>query len=141
MRRLRADIAGGIFDPEALRAEDTLFLANLIRREELPWFVDKAVVQHAIPLNVVQCWLKEMRSAYLEAGTYDVIAAMGVKVRVTQRERMAMLRSMWRTSAQRSIGRMAWLVLLVRQVLRLVVLKLAQASGLRVHSRVAAKSS
>ena len=140
MRRIRAEIAGGVFDPDALRAEDTLFLANLIRRDELPWFVENAVVQHAIPLNVLQCWLKDIRSAYLEAGTYDAIAAMGVRVRVTHRERAAMLRSMWRTSAQRSIGRMAWLVLLVRQVLRVVVLKLAQSTGSRIHARVAEKA-
>jgi glycosyltransferase involved in cell wall biosynthesis len=141
MRRIRAEIAGGVFDPEALRAEDTLFLANLMQRDELPWFADRAVVQHAIPLNMLQCLLKDVRTAYLEAGTYDAIAAMGVKVRVTHRERLTMLRAMWKTSAQESIGRVAWFVLLVRQVLRLVILKLAQASGLRVHSRVAAKSS
>lgn len=141
MRRIRAEIAGGVFNPEALRAEDTLFLANLMQRDELPWFAEKAVVQHAIPLNMLQCLLKDVRTAYLEAGTYDAIAAMGVKISVTYRERLTMLGSMWKTSGQKSIGRMAWFVLLVRQVLRLVILKLAQAAGVRVHSRVAAKSS
>ncbi|HME13759.1 MAG TPA: glycosyltransferase family A protein [Candidatus Acidoferrum sp.] len=141
MRRTKGPSAEGLFDPAALRGEDTLFLAHLMQSGELPWFAEKAVVQHAIPLNLLQCCLKDIRTAYLEAGTYDAIAAMGVRVRVTHRERVDMLRSTWRTAAQGSIGRTAWLVLLVRQVLRLVVLKLAQVSGLRVHSRVAAKSS
>jgi glycosyltransferase involved in cell wall biosynthesis len=140
MRR-RPEHAGGVFDPDALRGEDTLFLANLIRREELPWFAEAAVVQHAIPLNVLRYWWKEVRSAHLEARTYDAIAAIGVRVRVTRRERREMLRAMWRTSAQQSIGRSAWLVLLVRQILRLVILKVGQLSGSRMPAGVAEKSS
>lgn len=141
MRRTKGPTADGLFDPAALRGEDTLFLAHLMRNGELPWFAETAVVQHAIPLNLVQCCLKDIRTAYLEAGTYNAIAAMGVKVRVTHGERVNMLRTMWRTSAEASIGRMAWWVLLIRQVLRLVVLKVAQVSGLRFPRRVAAKSS
>ena len=139
MRRATAESLGGVFDPAALRAEDTLFLAHLMQSGELPWFVANAVVQHAIPLRLLQCFLKDIRSAYLEAGTYDVIAAMGVKFRMTQRERVSMLRSMWKASAQRSIGRPACFVLLTRQTLRVVILMLANISGVRFHPRMAAK--
>jgi glycosyltransferase involved in cell wall biosynthesis len=141
MRRAMAEVAGGVFDPAALRAEDTLFMANLMRSGELPWFLESAVVQHAIPLSLWQCLVKDVRSAYLEAKTYDVIAAMGVKFRVTNRERFGMIRSMWVTAEQRSIGRAAWFVLLVRQAVRLVILGAADASGMRLHPGVAEKSS
>src|SRR5271156_4188698 len=51
MRRSVAQSASGIFDPAALRAEDTLLLATLMQSGEMPWFVENAVVQHAIPLS------------------------------------------------------------------------------------------
>jgi len=139
--RARAEMAGEVFDPVALRGEDTLLLANLMQDGELPWFVDHAVVQHAIPLNLWQCFLKDIRSAYLDARTYDLIAAKGVKFRFTHRERLSMLRSMWETSAQRPIGRPAWFVLAARQALRLVMRLLTGVSGMRFHPRVEAKSS
>src|SRR5947209_1413739 len=39
IRRSRVDIKRGIFDPVALRAEDTLLLSNLMQAGELPLFV------------------------------------------------------------------------------------------------------
>jgi glycosyltransferase involved in cell wall biosynthesis len=140
MRRAAAEVVRGVFDPEALRAEDTLFLVNLVQGGEFPFFVENAVVQHAIPLNVAQCLVKDVRSAFLEARTYDVIAARGVKFRVTHAERLRMLRSMWKNSAEPSIGRMAWFVLAARQVVRWVILVAVDASGKRFKPRVAAKS-
>jgi len=98
IRREQTGMAGGVFDPAAQRAEDTLFLANLMQGGELPFFVENAIVQHAIPLNLLQCLLKDIRSAFLEARTYDVIAAKGVKFRVSHRERLSLLRLMWATS-------------------------------------------
>lgn len=120
IRRTAVDIARGVFDPVALRAEDTYLMATLIQRGELPLFVPDATVQHSIPLTLMQSLRKDLRSIYLEAKTYDLIASKGVKFRLGHRERLAMLQSMWKASAERSIGRGAWFVVTFRQGLRLV---------------------
>jgi len=88
-----------------------------MQRGELPLFVDTAIVQHAVPLSLLQYLRKSIRSAYQEAGTYRIIATMGVKIRVTNRERFGMLGKMWKISQQAEIGRTAWFVLVVRQAL------------------------
>jgi glycosyltransferase involved in cell wall biosynthesis len=139
IRREKADVDGGLFDPQALRAEDTLFLANLMQVGKLPWFASEAMVNHSIPLSLAMCLLKDIRSAYLEGHTYDLIASKGVKIRVTHRERMSMLRFMWKLSAERSIGKAAFFVLAARQTLRFVILLITDFSGLRFGSRAAAK--
>jgi glycosyltransferase involved in cell wall biosynthesis len=120
-RRTHLDIEAGVFDTVALRAEDTLLLADLIERGELPLFVPSAIVQHETPFSLMECLRKDIRSAYLELGTYDIIASKGVKFRVTHPERLRMLQSMWKTAGQPSIGRSAWFVLAARQVLRLAL--------------------
>jgi len=116
------DIEGGLFDPVAVRAEDTLLLANLIKGGELPLFVPDAIVQHAIPLPLLACFRKDLRSAHLDARTYNIIDANGVRFRVSQLQRLRMLLSMWETSGQKSIGRSAWFVLAARQAPRLIIL-------------------
>jgi glycosyltransferase involved in cell wall biosynthesis len=118
MRRARADIEAGVFDPVALRAEDTLLLANLMQGGELPLFVPDAIVEHAIPLSLIECFRKDIRSVYLEGNAYDIIASRGVRIRVTHRERLRLLSAMWKTAGQQSIGRSAWFVLVVRQALQ-----------------------
>jgi glycosyltransferase involved in cell wall biosynthesis len=118
MRRTRADIAVGVFNPAALRAEDTLLLAKMMRDGGLPLFVDKASVQHAPPLSLLACLRKDIWTASLEGRTYEMIAAMGVRVRVSNTERLTMLRSMWKSSGRPTIGRSAWFVLVIRQALR-----------------------
>lgn len=118
IRRTRADIKAGVFDPVALRAEDTLLLANLMQGGELPLFVPDAIVEHSIPLSLMGCLRKDIRSVYLEGRAYDIIASKGVRIRVTYRERLRLLLSMWKTAGQRSIGRSAWVVLVVRQTLQ-----------------------
>src|SRR5271165_1761572 len=67
IRRARVDIEGGLFDPVAVRAEDTLLLANLIKGGELPLFVPDAIVQHAIPLPLLACFRKDLEVAHLDA--------------------------------------------------------------------------
>jgi len=116
IRRTRVNCEEGLFDATVLRGEDTLLLANLIQGGDLPLFVSTAVVQHAIPLTLMECLRKDARSGRLEARAYNIIVARGVKIRVNYRERLAMLVSMWRASGERSIGRPALLVLLVRQL-------------------------
>ena len=118
IRRSRADVETGVFDPDALRGEDTLLLANLMQTGELPLFVPDAVVEHAIPLSLLDCLRKDIRSVYLEGPTYDIIASKGVRIRVTHGERLRLLWSMWKTAGQNSIGRSAWFVLVARQALQ-----------------------
>ena len=120
IRRAAVDVARGVFDPVALRAEDTFLMATLMQRGELPLFVPDATVEHAIPLSVMACLRKDLRSIYLEARTYDLIASQGVRFRVGYRERLAMVWSMWKTSGKRSFGRRPWFVVTGRQGLRLI---------------------
>jgi glycosyltransferase involved in cell wall biosynthesis len=115
IRRSKAHIETGVFDPVALRGEDTLLLANLMQAGELPRFVPEAVIEHYIPLSFMECLRKDIRSAGLEATAYGSIASKGVKIRVTHGERLRLLLSMWRAAGQHSIGRSAWLALAVRQ--------------------------
>lgn len=118
MRRARADFDKGVFDPVALRAEDTLLLANLMQAGKLPLFVPEAIVEHEIPLSLIGCLRKDIRSVYLEGKAYDIIASKGVRIRVTHRERLRLLSAMWKTAGQPSIGRSAWVVLVARQALQ-----------------------
>jgi glycosyltransferase involved in cell wall biosynthesis len=121
IRREKVDIEKGLFDPAAVRGEDTLLLANLIQCGQLPFFAADAVVQHAVSLTLLQCIRKNIRSAYLEANTYQTIASRGIRVRMNNRERLRMLRTMWRASRRRSIRRPAWFALLISQALQRVV--------------------
>jgi glycosyltransferase involved in cell wall biosynthesis len=121
IRRTRVDIQAGAFDPLALRAEDTLLLADLMQAGELPLFVPDALVEHYIPLSLVGCFRKDIRSAYLEGRTYNIIASKGVRIRLTNRERLQLLLSMWKTAGQPSIGRSAWSVLVVRQAIQRMI--------------------
>ncbi len=130
IRRSRVDLKRGIFDPVARRAEDTLLLANLMQAGELPFFVHDAIVQHATRLSLMGSLRKSIRSAYLEGRTYEIIAWRGVRIRVSQRERLRMLWSMWKTSGQHSIGRAAWFVLVAKQGLQRIISIAYRASGL-----------
>jgi len=142
MRRARVDIERGVFDPAALRAEDTMLLANLIQGEQLPLFVVDAIVQHAPSLSLIGSLRKDIWSAFLEGRTYDTIASMGVRIRVTHRERFRMLLSMWKTSGQHSIGRAAWFMVAARQGLRLVITLAYRClrGGARSESQLSANS-
>ena len=95
-------------------------MATLMQRGELPFFVSNATVEHAIPLSVMACLRKDLRSIYLEAKTYDLIASKGVEFRVGYRERLTMLWSMWKASGRRAFGRRPWFVVTGRQGLRLI---------------------
>ena len=121
IRRERADIDTGVFDPAALRAEDTLLLAKLMQGGELPLFVPTAVVEHAIPLSFLQSVRKDIRSVSLERKAYAIIALRGMRIRITHRERLKLLWSTWRAAGDNSIGRSAWVVLVVRQSLQRVI--------------------
>lgn len=121
IRRAKVSEDGNLFNPTAIRAEDTLLLATLLRLGELPVYVPDATVQHAIPLSLTHCFRKDIRSAYVERRVYGLIAAKGVTIQLTNRERLNIMVSMWKTARQESIGRRAWVIVVGRQFLRLVV--------------------
>jgi hypothetical protein len=125
-----------VFDPLALRGEDTLLLARLMEAGELPLFVPDAMVEHSIPLSLLGALRKDLRSAYLERQMYETIAASGLKIYVTHRERLRLLSSMWRTARRDSIGRSAWFALVLRQTFKRVL-----SFGYHCLSRVSAKRS
>jgi glycosyltransferase involved in cell wall biosynthesis len=118
IRRDRVDVEAGLFDAGVARGEDTLLLVNLMQKGELPLLVPDAIVQHAIPLSVMECFRKDLKAANVEAKTYDIIASKGIRIRMTHRERLDMLSATWRASRQSSIGRSAWLLLTARQALQ-----------------------
>jgi glycosyltransferase involved in cell wall biosynthesis len=118
VRRSKVDVEKGLFDESALRSEDTLLLSNLMQSGDLPFYVADSVIKHEVALSLLQCFRKDVRTALLERKTYDMIGSKGITVRMTHRERLRMLRSMWRLSEQPSIGRRAWLLLTARQSLQ-----------------------
>jgi hypothetical protein len=115
IRRSTALAQAKLFHPAALRGEDTLLLVDLIQRGKLPFFVTDAIVQHAVSMSLVQCLQKDVRSAWLETKTFAMIEATGVQVRMSHGKRIEMLVSMWKTASRDSIGRAAWVVLVIRQ--------------------------
>jgi glycosyltransferase involved in cell wall biosynthesis len=115
IRRACISDDGRLFDPAAQRAEDTLLLAELIRRGQLPWFVSDAIVQHTIELSWAECLFKDIRSAWREGKTYDMIAAKRVTIRMGDRTRLKMMASMWKTANQPCLGRTAWFVVIARR--------------------------
>jgi hypothetical protein len=85
---------------------------------ELPFFVPEAVVEHVIHLSLLSCLRKDVQSVFLELRTYRIIAAKKMNIRVTHRERLKLIGSMWRSAGQASIGRSAWFVVMLRQALQ-----------------------
>ncbi len=126
LRRSAINPDSFLFDPGAQRSEDTLLLAHLMQRGELPFFAGNAVVRHEVEMSFTQCIRKDVRVAWLEARTFDRIAATGVRMRMTNRERIDMLRATWAVSRNPSIGRSAWFVLTARQGLQRAISLLYQ---------------
>jgi len=138
IRRTRVDTRGGLFNPAALRSEDTLLLVDLIQRGELPCFVAGAVVQHVVSRSLLECLRKDFHAAWLEAKTFEIIAAKGVQVRMSYRARVRMLFSMWNTAGSNSIGRGAWFVVVARQSVQRIITVGYRCSRIRAVSRTSA---
>jgi glycosyltransferase involved in cell wall biosynthesis len=131
LRRTTVDMKKGVFDPTAIRAEDTLLLANMMQQGEMPYFVSDARVKHVISLSLSEYLVKIIRSAYLEAKTHNVIGTKGVRIRVNNKERVQMLRSMWEASKHKSIGKAAWFLLVFRQTVQLAIMQFIGVLGLK----------
>lgn len=135
IRRTSANLRTNLFNPSALRAEDTLLLVELMQVGKPPLFVPEAVVEHSVPLSVTDSLRKAVRSAIVEKKTYDVIAAKGIRIRLSDRERLTFLRSVWKASAEPSIGRSAFFLLVARQAIKRTI-----SLGLNIFGRLARKS-
>jgi GT2 family glycosyltransferase len=116
IRRDALSLDEGLFDTNARRAEDTLLLARLMKRGQLPFFVENAIVEHAIAMSFLQSLVKDVKSGVLEVQSYRRIAAMGIRIRMSSKDRLTLLHSMWRLSKRPSIGRQAWFALTFRQL-------------------------
>jgi glycosyltransferase involved in cell wall biosynthesis len=129
-----------LFNPSAQRSEDTLLLTRLVQRGELPFFVTGAVVRHTVNMSIARCIRKDVRVAWLEAKTFERIAATGVKVRMKNKERIALLRYMWKASRQPSIGRSAWFVVVARQAVQRAISLLYRGLPFRSEPQTAPDS-
>ena len=121
IRRSKVSEDGNLFNPIAVRAEDTLLLATLVRLGELPIFVPDAIVEHHITLSLAGCLRKDVRSAYLERRAFDIIEARGVAIQMTNQDRWAIMSSMWQATDEAALGKLPWFVVTGRQALRLLV--------------------
>ncbi len=117
IRRFHRCIRKGPFDPSAFRGEDTLLLTNLMKDGELPFFVSGAKIQHSVSLSLTECFRKDVRSGWMEGVTFKVINLKKVGIRMRNIDRIRMLYSTWKTSHRDSIGRIAWFVLVLRQLI------------------------
>lgn len=116
IRRSHRSIWEGPFEPSALRGEDTLLLANIMQKGELPLFVATAKVRHSVSLSPLQCLRKDLRSGWLDAATFRVISAKNVRIRMSNSDRVRMLYSTWKAASENSLGRTAWAILITRQL-------------------------
>jgi glycosyltransferase involved in cell wall biosynthesis len=118
VRRSVLNFEEDLFNPKVPRGEDTLLLVRLMQDARLPFFVPGAIIEHAIPLSLIRCLGKDVRSAYLERPAYEVISAKKLDVRVRSRDRFRILIKMWKNSSSLGVGRSAWLLALCRQSLQ-----------------------
>jgi len=110
----------GLFDARAILAQDTLLLSELIRAGHTPRFVPDAVVMHAVNLSLRDYLLKALKTGYLEGRTYGMIASRGMTIRVTNIQRLSMWVSLWINSRQSSAGILAFFIVSLRQILKLL---------------------
>jgi glycosyltransferase involved in cell wall biosynthesis len=110
----------GLFDARATRAQDTLLLSEIIRAGHMPRFVHDAFVLHAVNLTSREYLWKALKTGYFEGKTYGMIASTGVSIRITNSKRFSMLTSLWINSHQSSAGLLAFLLVSLRQILKLL---------------------
>jgi len=95
IRRSRINTSGQVFNPLALRAEDTYLLADLIKNGELPRHVCSATVLHNVRLSVRAYLWKAIRIGYLGGRVFRAIDRMQVCVRISLAERLIMVAKMF----------------------------------------------
>jgi glycosyltransferase involved in cell wall biosynthesis len=117
IRRSRTAEDGVLFDPRAVRAQDTLLLADLILSDECPLFVPEAIVKHDVRLRVGRYMWKALRTGYVGGRTYTIIRTLGVSIRADAPQRVRILLSMLNHSLKKSSGIAPLVIVITRQCL------------------------
>jgi glycosyltransferase involved in cell wall biosynthesis len=120
LRRRKVDIRRGVFNAGALRAQDSLLLAELVAGGKPPRFLSEAVVTHAVNLPPLQYLVKGLAAGYLAEKTYMFIDEMGVSIRASAWQRCSMLATIVKQLRQHPIWGLAVVVMLLRRLLYFV---------------------
>jgi glycosyltransferase involved in cell wall biosynthesis len=105
---------GAIFDPQAQRGQDTMLLARLINRGQLPRFASEAVVRHAPQTTTWRYVLSGFPIGYRTAWTRRHVKK-AAKVYMSHGDRCRLLASFWKASRQQSIGTVPFCLLVLRR--------------------------
>ncbi len=117
IRRRRIAENAVLFDRRAVRAQDTLLLADLILNGECPRFVPEAIVQHDVRLRLGPFMWKALRAGYVGGRTYGIIRTLGVSIRVDAPRRLHILLFMLKHSSKTSLGIAPFVIVTTRQCL------------------------
>jgi len=129
---IRRDVAlsfGQLFDPLARRGEDTLLLSQLMKRGQMPHYLPGAAIQHAVRLPLSRYMWVGLSIGYKEGYAYAQIANNAEKLDSGSSQRWEHLKRLYRIAKENSLGTTAFLVVFVRQVLRLIGLKFYRLFG------------
>jgi glycosyltransferase involved in cell wall biosynthesis len=118
IRRKMIQELGVIFNPQAVRSEDTYLLGELMVRGQLPFFVRDAAVTHCVRLSFPTYLYKPLVIASTENITYAEIERRGIRFHCTNAENLQMLSALFKSAGQNSLGYDALAVVLVRKALR-----------------------
>jgi len=108
---------GTVFDPRAVRAQDSLLLADLINKGQCPRFVRGAIVKHDVRLRIGQYMWKALRTGYVEGKTFAIIRDLGISIRVGAAGRVRVLLTMLKHSLRNSLGLSPFVIITARQCL------------------------
>jgi hypothetical protein len=109
---------GVIFNPKAVRAQDTYLLCELMARGQLPMYVPDAIVTHCVRLSFPMYLYKAVAIASAENRTYTAIERRGIHFQCTDAERLQVLSALFKSAGHNSFGYDALAVVLVRKALR-----------------------
>jgi glycosyltransferase involved in cell wall biosynthesis len=129
---IRRDAAlefGQLFDPLARRGEDTLLLSQLMKRGQMPHYLPDAAIQHAVGLPLGRYMWVGLSIGYKEGYAYAKVATNAEKLDSGTPQRWEQLKRLRRIAKEKALGNAAFLTVFVRQVLRLVGLKLFRVFG------------
>jgi cellulose synthase/poly-beta-1,6-N-acetylglucosamine synthase-like glycosyltransferase len=123
IRREAALAFGQLFDPLARRGEDTLLLSRLMKCGQMPHYLPSAAIQHAVRLPLGRYMWVGLSVGYKEGYAYAKVAENAEKLDSGTSQRWEQLKRLHRIAKEKSLGTGAFLVVFVRQVLRLIGLK------------------
>jgi len=132
IRRQTIPDLGVIFNPKAIRAQDTYLLCELMVRGKLPFYVADATVTHCVRLSFAKYLYKAVATASAINRTYAAVERRGIRFQCTNLERLQMLSVLFESAGQNSFGYDALAVVLVRKALKklgIAVSRLAVGNG------------